>query len=63
LSQPGERRLPLIAQAAGALPCLLDGEAVACGDDGMPSFDARLASAVLCIERSGAQLTASRPAP
>ena len=35
-------RFPLIAAAAGALKvrsCLLDGEAVACGGDGMPSFD------------------------
>src|SRR5262245_1985714 len=35
-------RFPLIAAAAGALKvrsCLLDGEAVACEQDGMPSFD------------------------
>src|SRR5262245_30417324 len=35
-------RFPLIAAAAGALKvrsCLLDGEAVACEGDGMPSFD------------------------
>jgi ATP-dependent DNA ligase len=35
-------RFPLIAAAAGALKvrsCLLDGEAVACDGDGMPSFD------------------------
>ena len=63
--EPAGRAAPCLDRAGGtgALRCLLDGEAVACGDDGMPSFDARLASAVLCIERSGAQLTASRPAP
>jgi ATP-dependent DNA ligase len=35
-------RFPLIALAAGALKVrsfLIDGEAVACGQDGMPSFD------------------------
>jgi bifunctional non-homologous end joining protein LigD len=35
-------RFPLIAQAALALrttSCLIDGEAVACGDDGLPVFD------------------------
>jgi bifunctional non-homologous end joining protein LigD len=35
-------RYPLIAAAAGALgvrSCLIDGEAVACDGDGMPSFD------------------------
>jgi bifunctional non-homologous end joining protein LigD len=35
-------RFPLIARAALALratSCLIDGEAVACGGDGMPSFD------------------------
>src|SRR5262249_26683307 len=35
-------RFPLIAATAGALKvrsCLLDGEAVACDGDGMPSFD------------------------
>jgi ATP-dependent DNA ligase len=36
------QRYPLIAAAAGALrvrSCLIDGEAVACGDDGLPAFD------------------------
>ena len=35
-------RFPLVAEAAGALKVcsfLIDGEAVACGADGMPSFD------------------------
>jgi bifunctional non-homologous end joining protein LigD len=35
-------RFPLIAQAVGALrviSCLIDGEAVACDDDGLPVFD------------------------
>src|SRR5262245_52254814 len=35
-------RYPLIAAAAGALKvrsCLIDDEAVACGDDGLPAFD------------------------
>src|SRR5262245_27425784 len=35
-------RFPLIARAALALratTCLIDGEAVACGDDGLPVFD------------------------
>lgn len=35
-------RFPLIAEAAGALQVrsfLIDGEAVACGDDGVPLFD------------------------
>jgi bifunctional non-homologous end joining protein LigD len=35
-------RFPLIAEAAGALRArsfLIDGEAVACGDDGLPVFD------------------------
>src|SRR5262245_9423431 len=35
-------RFPLIAEAAGALHVrsfLIDGEAVACGQDGMPNFD------------------------
>jgi bifunctional non-homologous end joining protein LigD len=37
------RRFPLVAQAAGALRArsfLLDGEAVACDRDGLPSFEA-----------------------
>jgi bifunctional non-homologous end joining protein LigD len=36
------QRYPLIATAVGALrvrSCLIDGEAVACGDDGLPTFD------------------------
>jgi ATP-dependent DNA ligase len=36
------RRFPLIAQAVGALrvrSCLIDGEAVACDDDGLPVFE------------------------
>jgi bifunctional non-homologous end joining protein LigD len=36
------QRYPLIAAAVEALrvrSCLLDGEAVACGDDGLPAFD------------------------
>src|SRR5262245_49768184 len=36
------QRYPLIAAAVGALrvrSCLIDGEAVACGDDGLPTFD------------------------
>src|SRR5262249_4185246 len=36
------QRYPLIAAAVGALrvrSCLMDGEAVACDGDGMPSFD------------------------
>src|SRR5262245_33866917 len=36
------QRYPLIAAAVGALrvrSCLIDGEAVACGDDGLPAFD------------------------
>src|SRR5262249_54531990 len=35
-------RYPLIAAAVGALrvrSCLIDGEAVACGDDRLPAFD------------------------
>jgi ATP-dependent DNA ligase len=35
-------RYPLIGAAVGALrvrSCLIDGEAVACGDDGLPAFD------------------------
>src|SRR5262245_49400004 len=36
------QRYPLIAAAVGALrvrSCLIDGEAVACGDDGLPAFE------------------------
>jgi bifunctional non-homologous end joining protein LigD len=36
------QRYPLIAAAVNALgvrSCLIDGEAVACGDDGLPAFD------------------------
>jgi bifunctional non-homologous end joining protein LigD len=36
------QRYPLITAAVGALrvrSCLIDGEAVACGDDGLPTFD------------------------
>jgi ATP dependent DNA ligase-like protein len=36
------QRYPLIAAAVEALrvrSCLIDGEAVACGDDGLPAFD------------------------
>jgi bifunctional non-homologous end joining protein LigD len=36
------QRYPLIAAAGGGLrvrPCLIDGEAVACGDDGLRAFD------------------------
>jgi bifunctional non-homologous end joining protein LigD len=36
------QRYPLIAAAVGALrvrSCLIDGEAVACGDDGLPEFN------------------------
>ena len=39
---PRLQRYPLIAAAVGALrvrSCLIDGEAVACGDDGLPAFD------------------------
>jgi bifunctional non-homologous end joining protein LigD len=35
-------RYPLIAAAVGALrvrSCLIDGEAIACGEDGLPAFD------------------------
>jgi bifunctional non-homologous end joining protein LigD len=32
-------RFPLIAEAAGARSFLVDGEAVACDRDGLPSFD------------------------
>ena len=42
LLRPPRRRFPLIARAALALratSCLIDGEAVACDDDGLPVFD------------------------
>ena len=45
-SRPGNdltRQFPLIAEALARLrsrSCILDGEAVACGEDGIASFDA-----------------------
>jgi len=44
-SRPGNDltyRFPLIAETVAGLPsrsCVIDGETVACGDDGKPSFD------------------------